>query len=315
MEAAKAKWGGGKGSAKGAQGKASGKAGAGKAKGGKSKGGKGKRDIDDKILPARDFEDAALMARAADAFQMPDLISKFKHAKRNADDEELVLAVRAAKGGGGKKGGSNKGSSTGNRKLPTSNQVNGAFNLVHKAIGVADHAGQAYGNFQQSQQPVMKRDVRDTAMPNVGLLEARDAGAQFDDVLELYRRDAEAYDLDGDFDELFARDAEADAFPDPDAWAYADDYELVELLAREAEAEAEASKKFTAENVDGLAELLQDNHAAAHAVAKALNADPKLAKYAKELDRDFGDGENTDDKEKKEKKKNKRRCASATCDI
>ena len=409
MAAAKASWGGGKGgaSAKGGKSGASGKS-----AGGKSAGGMGKRDVDGDILMPRDVEEKILMARAAEPFKMPsmpkmpsmgqmkdtantvggmaqqgmgfaqglpDLINRFKHMKRDLNDEELLLVARAAKG-------------TMKFKKPTSGQIHGAVDIGHGAIGLAEHVGQAVNSFRP-QPPPQKRDAQDSSVPdpsggqgdqaaapasdvsvaseaqlqmepppkpqgkphhkkkkhhhkNKGvkkskcsksgkssskiaqrdaepldgdlndlliardamdfdaedLLLARDAEADYDDdAFGLYARDAEAYDFDGDLDELFARDAEAEAIADPDAWAYADGYELGELLARETEAEAEASKKFTAENVDGLAELLQGNRAAAHAVAKALNADPKLAKYAEELDRDFGDGSNTDSKKDKKK--------------
>ena len=82
-----------------------------------------------------------------------------------------------------------------------------------------------------------------------------------------------------------------------------------EILLLPREAEAEAGRKFTVHNVEALSELMADDPRAAAAVAAVLNKDPKLAKYAEELDQDFGDGKKTpkaDDKQQK-KKENKKK--------
>ena len=119
-----------------------------------------------------------------------------------------------------------------------------------------------------------------------------------EDAFELYARDAGAdFDDEELFDLLHARDADEDAFDlyardaDPEAWIDYEDDDVLTLLARE------PAKKWTVDNVDQLAELLQENKAAARATVKVLNADPKLAKYAEELDQGFGE------KAKKEEKK------------
>ena len=95
--------------------------------------------------------------------------------------------------------------------------------------------------------------------------------AYFDDEpdLDILTRDIDLDDL-----ALFARDALAEADADYD--------EVYELYAR-----AGPKGPFTVSSVEKLVELIQKDRKAADAVTNALNSDPKLAKYAEELEDGF----------------------------